>query len=68
MTRTILPPYLTSIGGVKRCSACHHPFDSSKLTSLGAAFRKHVEEVHRSSHKYEDAKLTAPGIVVKKTK
>jgi hypothetical protein len=43
-------------------------FDLKAEQSLGAAFRKHIEEVHRSSEKFDDVKLTAPGVVKRKTK
>ncbi len=55
MARTLLPPYLTTSGGVKCCSACGQPFDAKALPSLGAAFRKHVEEVHRPSQDVSEA-------------
>jgi hypothetical protein len=58
---------LTSARGVKYCSVCQQPFDP-KMPSLGAAFRKHVLEVHRSVQETDGAKLTAPGVIAKKTK
>jgi hypothetical protein len=68
MPRAILPPHLMTVGGIKRCSACQYAFDLKAEQSLGAAFRKHIEQVHRSSEKFDDVKLTAPGVVKKKTK
>jgi hypothetical protein len=50
-----MPPYLTTSGGVKCCSACRQPFDHNAQPSLGAAFRKHVEEVHRPSQDVNEA-------------
>jgi len=64
MARPVLPPHLITADGKKLCSVCHHPFDP-RMQGLGAAFRKHVEEVHRSTQKDEDGKLTAPGVVKK---
>jgi hypothetical protein len=59
MVRTLLPPYLTTSGGVKCCSACHQQFDARAMPSLGAAFRKHVEDVHRG--KREDTNQAGEG-------
>jgi hypothetical protein len=38
MIRTILPPYLTTSGGAKRCSPCEQTFDRNAQSSLGAPF------------------------------
>ena len=64
MVRSILPPYLKSVGSKKLCSACSHPFDP-KMQSLGAAFRKHVEEVHRTGESADDANPPALGVTKK---
>ena len=49
MEKTVLPPHLVALNGVKRCSACGHAFDAKKEFSLSAAFKKHVQEVHRTT-------------------
>src|ERR1700722_13486558 len=43
------PPYLTTSGSFKCCSASRQQLDPTALLSLGAAFREHVEEFHRPS-------------------
>lgn len=51
MPAATLPPHLMTSGGAKRCSVCKQPLDSRSQPSLGAAFRKHVEEVHWATEK-----------------
>lgn len=58
MSRLSLPPYLIQQGATKRCSACNHPFPLDVKPSLSRAFRRHVEEVHRTVADDDGRKLT----------
>ena len=67
MTHSILPPHLVRDGNEKRCSACNHRFPIDAKPSLSKAFRKHVEEVHRSKSAMDDSvRLTTMGFAPKK--
>lgn len=66
MTGLSLPPHLIQQGNVKRCSACNHPFPLDVKPSLSRAFRKHVEEVHRSVASEDDGRRLTIGFAPKK--
>ena len=66
MTRLSLPPHLITQGNIKRCSACSHPFSFDVKPSLSRAFRKHVEEVHRTSGVDDDGRRLTMGFAPKK--
>ncbi|HTM15480.1 MAG TPA: hypothetical protein VL135_01205 [Terracidiphilus sp.] len=66
MSRLTLPPYLVQNGPMKRCSACNHPFALDVKPSLSRAFRKHVEEVHRTSVADDDGRKLTMGFAPKK--
>jgi len=66
MTRLTLPPHLVRHGNIKRCSACNHPFADDVQPSLSRAFRKHVEDIHRSKSAGEDDRKLTMGFTPKK--
>lgn len=66
MSRLTLPPYLVQHGNKKLCSACNHPFPLDAKPSLSRAFRKHVEEIHRSSPVSDGERKLTMGFVPKK--
>jgi len=47
MRRSNLPPYLTTVMGKKRCSACDMEFPKDSRPSVSKAFAEHVRKAHR---------------------
>src|SRR5690348_7475062 len=47
MRREKIPPYLTTVLGKKRCSACGLVFPKDSKPSLSKAFAEHVRSVHK---------------------
>jgi len=47
MRREKIPPYLTTVLGKKRCSACGMVFPKDSKPSLSKAFAEHVRSVHK---------------------
>jgi hypothetical protein len=47
MPRPNLPPYLTTVTGKKRCSACGIEFPKDCKPSVSKAFAEHVRKVHK---------------------
>lgn len=56
MTERNLPPYLQTVLGVKKCSACDQVFPKDAKPSLSQAFATHVREVHKKEEPKDRAK------------
>jgi hypothetical protein len=54
MGRQKLPPYLTTVMGKKRCSACGLEFPKNSKPSLSKAFAEHIRKVHKPNKLTQD--------------